>query len=60
MLRCITSVGVFWGDAKVTSVMKFRVLSLTSCLTLPVSYLSPLARQNFPALLKIEQSLSHR
>ena len=44
--------------AKVTSLLKFRVL--ISCLTLRVSCLSPLSRQNLPAPLKIEHTLSHR
>ena len=41
-----------------TSFLKFRVL--TSHITLIVSYLSLLERQNFPAPLKIEQTLCHR
>ena len=49
------SFGVYLGGAKVTSLLKFRVL--TSCLTSLVNCLSPWARQNFPALLKIEQTL---
>ena len=54
-----TSFGVFFhGAALVTSLMKFRVM--TSHLTSRVSCLSPWARQNFPAPLKLEQTLSHR
>ena len=46
------------NNAKVTSLLKFRVL--ISCLTSRVSCLSPLSRQNLPAPLKIEHTLSHR
>ena len=53
-----TLFGVFLGGIKMTSILKFRVL--TSCLTSRVSCFSPWARQNFPAPLKIEQTLSHR
>ena len=53
-----TPYNVFRGGAKVTSLLKVRIL--TSLLTSGVSCLSTLARQNFPALLKIEQTLSHR
>ena len=42
----------------VMSLKKYRIL--TSLLTSQVSCLSPWARQHFPALLKIEQTLSHR
>ena len=41
----------------VTSLMKFRVLT---SLNVAVIYPSPWARQNLSALLKIEQTLSHR
>ena len=48
--RFRTSFGVFRNGAKVTSLLKFRVLM--SRLTSRVSCLSPSARQNFPAPLK--------
>ena len=41
---------------KMTSLLKIRVL--TSLITSRVSCLGPWARQNIPALLKIEQTLS--
>ena len=53
-----TSFGDFHGAALVTSLMKFR--ALTTLLTSGVSYISPWAKHNFPAPLKIEQTLSHR
>ena len=53
-----TSFGVFRGGAKMTSLLEFSVL--TSLLTPRMSCLSPWARQNFPARLKIEQILSDR
>ena len=45
-----TSFGVFRGGAKMTSLLKFKVLTslLTSCVSCP----SPWARQNCPAPLK--------
>ena len=58
ILRRITTFGVFRGGAKVTSLMKCRVLS--SRLTSRLSCLSQWVRQNFPAPLKIEQTLSDR
>ena len=48
VIRCF-----FRGGTKVTSLLKFRVL--TSCLTSRVSCLSPWARQNFPAPQKTEK-----
>ena len=55
-----TPFGVFRGGAKMTSLLKFTVL--TSLLTLRVSCPSQWARQNFPGPLKhvkIEQNLSY-
>ena len=53
-----TPFGVFGGGAKVTLLLKFTVL--TPLLMSHVSCPCPWARQNFPAPLKIEQTLSHR
>ena len=52
------SFGIFPGGVQVTSLMRFKVLR--SLLMSGVIYLSPWARQNFLAPLKIEQTLSHR
>ena len=53
-----TPFGAFPGGAKVTPLLEFRVM--TSFLKSHVSCLSPWARQNFPAPLKIELALCSR